>query len=64
MSRSMANRTSMRLTASVAIGALLRRARSKELAPPVCPARGFDNRACFAVGLVELGKAGVGVGLH
>ena len=36
----------------------------KELAPAVCPARSFNDRSKFAVGLVELGKAGVGVGLH
>lgn len=55
ISRSMANRTSMRLTASAAIGALLSRARSKNL-----------RRACaqHAVGLVELGEARIGVGLH
>ena len=36
----------------------------KELAPAMCPARSFDDRSRFAVGLVELGEAGVGVGLH
>ena len=35
----------------------------KELAPPVS-ARGFDDRTRFAVGLVEPGEAGIGVGLH
>src|ERR1700688_1082587 len=36
----------------------------KELTPCLRPARGFDDQTAFAVGLVELGEAGVGVGLH
>ena len=36
----------------------------KELAPCMRPARSFDDRTSFAVGLVEFGKAGVSVGLH
>jgi hypothetical protein len=35
----------------------------KELAPPVCPARSFNDRSGFAVGLVELGEAGAAWGL-
>src|SRR5262249_53903074 len=36
----------------------------EELAPSVRPAGGLDDGAGFAVGLVELAEAGVGVGLH
>jgi hypothetical protein len=85
----MANRTSIRLTASAlarqsrwesrdnqdghfggrgdgmivalhsaAIGALLSRARSKNLRLP-CPARGLDDPACFATGVVELAEPAV-----
>lgn len=54
----------MRLTASAAIGALVSRARSKNFTSAVRPARGLDDRAALAIGLVEPAKASVGVGLH
>ena len=54
----------MRLTASAAIGALLSRARSKNLRLPCAQHAASMIGPGFAVGLVELGEAGVGVGLH
>jgi len=36
----------------------------EELASPVSPARGLDDRTFFAIGIVELAEPGVGVGLH
>jgi hypothetical protein len=36
----------------------------KELAPAVRPARGLDDRATFAIGLVKPAEARIGVGLH
>ena len=63
ISRSIANSTSMRSTASIAIGALLMRARSK-LAPRMRPARGLDDRPGFARCLVEPVESGIGVRLH
>src|SRR5665213_2610592 len=36
----------------------------EELAPAVRPARGLDDRAWLAIGLVEPAEAGIGVGLH
>ena len=52
------------MTASAAIGALAEPREIKELAPAVRPARGLDDWAALAIGLVEPAKAGVGVGLH
>lgn len=63
MSRSMANRTSIRLNRSGRDRRLSEARQIKELASGVCPARGLDDRAALATGLVEPAKAGV-VGLH
>jgi len=64
ISRSMANSSSMRLTASIAIGALSRRGEIEEVAPPVCPTRDLDDRARLAGSAIEAVEPGIGVRLH
>ena len=54
----------MHATASLAIGALLIRARSKNYAPRVSPTGCLDDWAYLAVGLVEAVEPRISVRLH
>ena len=54
----------MRLTASMAMGALCNRVQVEEFAPRMRPARGLDDRSWLARRMVELTEAGIRICLH
>jgi hypothetical protein len=64
ISRSISKSSSMRRTASQAIGAFVNLASSKNFSPPVSPTGRFRDRRGSSSSLIEFVVSGISVGLH